>query len=117
MAKDNRLLAIDVGTDSLKMAEFSFAADGAITLDKFAFQKFDFQSDSEDVPGFAEVYNDMLATHGFTAKSVRLSLPAQTSFLRLSKLPPILGSQKADRHPRDEVCPGCIHPYFLHGSG
>ena len=95
MAKDNRLLAIDVGTDSLKMAEFSFAADGAITLDKFAFQKFDFQSDSEDVPGFAEVYNDMLATHGFTAKSVRLSLPAQTSFLRLSKLPPILGSQKA----------------------
>ena len=95
MAKDNRLLAIDVGTDSLKMAEFSFAIDGAITLDKFAFHKFDFQSESEDAPGFAEVYYDMLATHGFTAKQVRLSLPAQTSFIRLSKLPTVIGSQKA----------------------
>ena len=94
MAKDNRLLTIDVGTDSVKMAEFSFAIDGAITLDKFAFQKFDFQSESEETPGFAEVYHEMLATHGFTAKQVRLSLPAQTAFIRLSKLPTVIGSQK-----------------------
>ena len=33
MAKDNRLLAVDVGGDSLKMAEFSFGPDGGITLD------------------------------------------------------------------------------------
>ena len=94
MAKDNRLLAIDVGTDSVKMAEFSFALDGAITLDKFALQKFDFQSEAADMPGFAEVYQEMIAVNGFTAKQVRLSLPAQTSFLRLSKLPPVVGSQK-----------------------
>ena len=93
--KDNRLLTIDVGTDSVKMAEFSFAIDGSITLDKFAFQKFDFQSDSADAPGFAAVYHEMLATYGFTAKQVRLSLPAQTSFIRLSKLPTVIGSQKA----------------------
>ena len=93
--KDNRLLTIDVGTDSVKMAEFSFAIDGAITLDKFAFQKFDFQSDAADAPGFAAVYHEMLATYGFTAKQVRLSLPAQTSFIRLSKLPTVIGSQKA----------------------
>ena len=60
MAKDNRLLAIDVGTDSVKMAEFSFALDGAITLDKFALQKFDFQSEASDAPGFAEVYQEMI---------------------------------------------------------
>ena len=95
MAKDNRLLTIDVGTDSVKMAEFSFALDGAITLDKFAFQKFDFQSESLETPGFAEIYHDMLTTYGFTAKQVRLSLPAQTSFIRLSKLPTVIGSQKA----------------------
>ena len=95
MAKDNRLLTIDVGTDSVKMAEFSFALDGAITLDKFAFQKFDFQSESLETPGFAEIYHDMLTTYGFTAKKVRLSLPAQTSFIRLSKLPTVIGSQKA----------------------
>ena len=94
MAKDNRLLAIDVGTDSVKMAEFSFALDGAITLDKFALQKFDFQSEADDAPGFAEVYHEMIAVNGFTAKQVRLSLPAQSSFLRLSKLPPVVGSQK-----------------------
>ena len=95
MAKYNRLLTIDVGTDSVKMAEFSFAVDGAITLEKFAFQKFDFQSESSETPGFAEIYHDMLATYGFTAKQVRLSLPAQSSFIRLSKLPTVIGSQKA----------------------
>ena len=94
MAKDNRLLTIDVGGDNIKMAEFSFSEDGAVTLDKFAFHKVDNSGDPEALT-FAEIYHQMLAEHGFTAKQVRLSLPVQSSFLRLSKLPPILGSNKA----------------------
>jgi type IV pilus assembly protein PilM len=95
MAKDNRLLAIDVGGDSLKMAEFSFASDGGITLDKFAFRRIDVPQDTGEAPDFAGLYHEMLISHGFTARQVRLSLPAQSSFLKLSKLPPTLGSQKA----------------------
>ena len=95
MAKDNRLLTIDVGGDSLKMAEFSFAPDGGITLDKFAFRKIDVPQDTGEAPDFAGLYYEMLTSNGFTARQVRLSLPAQSSFLRLSKLPPTLGSQKA----------------------
>lgn len=93
--KDNRLLAIDIGGDTLKMAEFSFGADSAIVLDRFAFRKLDLQSDAPDAPSFAEVYHEMLAEHGFTASQVRLSISAQSSFLRLSKLPPILGSKNS----------------------
>ena len=95
MAKDNRLLAVDVGGDSLKMAEFSFGPDGGITLDKFAFRKLDVPQDTGEAPDFAGIYYEMLAANGFTAKQARLSLPAQSSFLKLSKLPPTLGSQKA----------------------
>lgn len=94
MAKDNRLLAIDVGGNSIKMAEFSFSADGAITLDKFAFRKLD-MTETPETPGFFQIYHEMIAEHNFTAKQVRLSIPAQSSFLRLSKLPPIIGSKKA----------------------
>ena len=96
MAKDNRLLTIDIGSESIKMAEFSFSADGAITLDKFAFHKLNVvQDESFDMLSFADIYHKMIGDNGFTAKQVRLSLSAQSAFLRLSKLPPILGSKQA----------------------
>jgi len=93
MAKENRVLTIDVGGDNLKMAEFSFTPGGGIVLTGFAFRHFDAKSESDDAPGFAQLYREMLAENNFTAKSVRLSLAAQNSFQRLSKLPPTVGSR------------------------
>ena len=92
MAREKKILAIDVGGDSLKMAEFSFAPGGRIVLSGFAFRHFDARNNDEDAPSFAQIYNEMLAENHFTAKGVRLSLAAQNSFQRLSKLPPMLGS-------------------------
>ena len=92
MAKDNRVLAIDVGGDNLKMAEFSFIPGGGIVLTGFAFRRFDSRDESEDAPSFAQVYGEMLIENNFTASGVRLSLAAQNSFQRLSKLPSMLGS-------------------------
>ena len=44
---------------------------------------------------FARNYREMLAEGGFVAKSVRLSLSGQSSFSRLSKLPPLMGNKSA----------------------
>lgn len=95
MAKENRVLTIDVGGDNLKMAEFVFPAGGGIVLSGFAFRRFDAKDEREDAPTFAQVYTEMLVENNFTAKGVRLSLAAQNSFQRLSKLPPMLGSRSS----------------------
>ena len=96
MAKENRILAIDVGSDSLKMAEFTYTSNGGMVMDKFAFRRIDVPVDGiEEPPTFREIYNELVAEYGFTAKEVRLSLSVQSAFLRLSKLPPIVGSTNA----------------------
>ncbi len=92
MAKENSILTIDVGGNTLKIAEFVFPLTGGIVLRKFAFRKFD---EGEGGRGFADTYRDMLANYQFTAKRVRLSLSGQSSFSRLSKLPSLLGKQSA----------------------
>ncbi len=94
MAKENTVLAIDVGGDSLKMAEFVFPAGGAIVLKKFAFRKYDDQAEGADVE-FAKLYQEMISSANFTAKTVRLSLSGQSSFSRLCKLPPLIGNKGA----------------------
>ena len=43
MPKENTVLTIDVGGDSLKMAEFVFPPGGAVMLRKFAFRKLEEQ--------------------------------------------------------------------------
>ena len=93
MGRNNKVLTIDVGGDNLKMAEFSFVPGGGIVLTGFAFRRFDAKNESEDAPTFEQVYHEMLAENGFTARNVRLSLAAQNSFQRLSKLPPMLGNR------------------------
>mgnify|MGYP005762885569 FL=1 len=93
MPKENTVLTIDVGGDSLKMAEFVFPPGGAIVLRKFAFRKLEEREGEES--SFAQTYLEMLAENNFTAKQVRLSLSGQSSFSRLSKLPLLLGNKSA----------------------
>ena len=95
MAKENRVLTIDVGGDNLKMAEFAFLPGGGIVLTGFAFRRFDAKDESEYAPSFAQVYGEMLVENNFTARGVRLSLAAQNSFQRLSKLPAMLGNRSS----------------------
>lgn len=98
MANDNknRILAIDIGSENLKMAEFDFpVGGGSVVMTKFAFRKMERGDEETDRDVFARYYNDMLAEYGFTATNVRLSLSAQNSFQRLSKLPPVVGNRAA----------------------
>ena len=95
MAKENRILAIDVGGDSLKMAEFFYPESGGIVMEKFAFERFNALDEGVTPAVFAETYWKMLSEHGFTAKRVRLSVSAQAAFVRLSKLPSLIGSKSS----------------------
>lgn len=91
MAKENSILTIDIGSRSLRMAEFIFQ-DGGIFLTKFLSRPIELGEEETIREWFDYNYNDMLVTGGFTANSVRLALPSANSFQRLSKLPPMLGS-------------------------
>ena len=95
MAKETKILAIDIGGENLKMAEFNFPETGGMLLTAFAFRKMVRIEDESDGAMFRRYYNELLSEGTFTANSVRLSLSAQNSFQRLSKLPPALGSQSA----------------------
>ena len=91
MAKENRILAVDIGGDTLKMAEFLIDEKSEAILELFAFANMDTR-DRDPVEVFAETYKQLLTEHPFQAKQVRLGISGQTSFSRLSKLPMISGS-------------------------
>jgi len=92
MAKENRILTIDIGSDCLKMAEFFYPQEGAMVLEHFAFLNYDEEDrDSELSEQFANTYKKLLEDEKFTAKKVRVSISGQSAFSRLSKLPPLGG--------------------------
>ena len=92
-AKYTKVLAIDIGSDSLKIAEFDYPAGGGIVLNDFAFRKFG--EDDEQGIAFYQLYHEILKEKKFTADQVALTISGQASFSRLSKLPPLLGNKGA----------------------
>lgn len=92
MPKEDRVLAIDVGGDSLKLAEFLYPDDGGVVLEKFAFAEYSVgEEEVEGEENFSEKFEDCLRTlldeHDFEAKKVRMSISGQLAFIRLAKLP------------------------------
>ena len=97
MHSDNMILAIDIGSSNLKIAEFVCSA-GSLRMTKFDFRKLDINPDdgeSAEVVAFIRTYNAMIQENGFTARQVRLTLPSRFSFQRLSKLPHVIGNRSA----------------------
>ncbi len=92
--KIQTVLAVDIGGASLKMAEFSISPSGSVVLEKFAFCNFE-DRDADQAESFAEAYGRLLEENDFTAKDVCLTISGQSSFCRLSKLPPLNGNLAA----------------------
>ena len=86
MAKD-KILAMDIGNDSLKIAEFS-EENGALVLEKFAFTEYNI-SESDAIDSLPHELATLMKDNGFTAKKVYLSVSGQSSFIRFVKLPPM----------------------------
>lgn len=90
MAKTESILAIDIGGDSLKVAEFSFPEGESIVLDSFAFAEYGGDLKEEDLmTSLSEALQKTVIDKKFKAKKVYLSISGQSAFIRFSKLPPV----------------------------
>lgn len=90
MAEDT-ILAVDIGADSLKVAEFSYPADGGMVLNNFAIAEYNLEDADANVSAdtLAETFATLLTENYFSAKNVHLSISGQSAFVRFVKLPPI----------------------------
>jgi type IV pilus assembly protein PilM len=90
MPSTDLILAIDIGADTLKMAEFSYPPSGGVALEKFACTEFGGELKEEELmAAMKEAMASSFAENNFTAKKVLLSISGQAAFIRFVKLPPI----------------------------
>ncbi len=94
MANISTVLTIDIGSDTIKMAEFSCEQGSRLVLEKFAFEPI-FVGNEDPVVVFARIYQYMIQAYGFTAKNVRVNVSGQLAFSKLNKLPELTGDDDA----------------------
>lgn len=95
MPKEESILAVDIGGDSLKMAEFSYPQEGGIVLESFAFTEYGGElKEDQLLESLSQAFKATLAEHHFVSKKVHLSISGQSAFIRFVKLPPV-GEEEA----------------------
>ena len=89
--KDTRVLCVDIGSDSVKAAEFSQPREGAILLEKYACMENGLGDVSSDNPEakdkILETIRNLILANGFLAKDVYLAISGQNAFIRFVKVP------------------------------
>jgi len=94
MAKSDFLLAIDIGNESLKIAEFAYPPNGKLVLERFVFREFGGElKDEEILPAVKNALQEVFQENKFNAKKVNISISGQSTFIRFAKLPPIGGDE------------------------
>ncbi|MEN9359555.1 MAG: hypothetical protein RL095_1090 [Verrucomicrobiota bacterium] len=89
MASVDLLLAIDVGSSSLKIGEFEISPSN-VTLRKFGIAEYESQTSEENrIEEVTRAIQRLKETVGFTAKKAHVVLSAQVSFTKFVKLPPV----------------------------
>lgn len=91
MLKTDRILALDVGASSLKMAEFIPLKSGGIEMVKHAINPLglDPHADADRGAYIVSAIQEMLAEHQIKPGPVLLSVSGQSVFSRFVKLPPV----------------------------
>lgn len=88
MASQELILCIDIGGDSIKIAEFSYPQGGGITLEKFAFCEYGGDMKEDDLSdALSDALRDTVLQNGFRARKVYMTLSGQSAFTRFVKLP------------------------------
>ncbi len=87
MASQDPVLCIDIGGDSIKVAEFSYPQGGGVVLEKFSFCEYGGDMKEEELSGaLSDAIRDTILENGFRARKVAVSLSGQSAFTRFTKL-------------------------------
>ncbi len=88
MAKNDRILAIDIGATSIKLCEFEYNAAGTMSLSVFAYREYEEELSEDTRMGVvAGLLRQMLAESGSRARKTMLSMSGQSVLLRFGKIP------------------------------
>jgi type IV pilus assembly protein PilM len=91
MAAANKVITVDLGTSTLKFAEFGISRGGALTLLHFGVADLGLDPNKEEerakfiTPTLAKLFKD----HKVKGREVYLSISGQSVFMRFVKLPPV----------------------------
>jgi len=91
MASANKVITVDLGTSTLKFAEFGIGRGGALTLLHFGVAELGLDPNKEEerakfiTPTLARLFKQ----HRIKGREVLLSISGQSVFMRFVKLPPI----------------------------
>ena len=80
MAKNESILAIDIGSDSLKFAEFLYPADGGLCLENFSFSEYPIDANNPHIDVVQAILKEKVKN--FKSKQVRISLSGKSAFVR-----------------------------------
>jgi type IV pilus assembly protein PilM len=91
MLKSGRILALDIGSSGIKLAEFSALRSGGIELMKFGVASLglDPQNDADRPAFITATIKELLQEHQIKPGPVLLSVSGQSVFSRFVKLPPV----------------------------
>ncbi|MBQ6472610.1 MAG: pilus assembly protein PilM [Victivallales bacterium] len=88
MAKEELVLAIDIGATSIKLCEFAYGSKGEIFLNRFAHREYEEElSEGTRMGVVAGLLRQMLAEGGFTARRAMVCMSGQSSLMRFTRLP------------------------------
>lgn len=95
MAAVPKVVAVDLGTSTIKFGEFAVGARGALTLLRFGLAEIglDPNKEEERAKFITPTLSQLFKTHGVRAKEVLLSISGQSVFMRFVKLPPVDAAQ------------------------
>jgi type IV pilus assembly protein PilM len=95
MAAANKILTVDLGTSTIKYAEFGVGRGGALTLLNFGVTDLGLDPNKEEdraifiTPTLAKLFKD----RKIKGREVYLSISGQSVFMRFVKLPPVAAAQ------------------------
>ena len=89
MAKDDKILAIDIGATSIKLCEFDYTS-GGIALSRFAHREYEEElSDATRMGVVSGLLRQMMSEGGFEARKALICMSGQASLMRFNRLPTV----------------------------
>jgi type IV pilus assembly protein PilM len=91
MAAANKVITVDLGTSTLKIAEFGIGRGGALTLLRFGVAELglDPNKEEERAKFITPTLSKLFKENGIKGREVVLSISGQSVFMRFVKLPPV----------------------------